>query len=506
MPIRLCNAAMIDIIWSQQHQINEEQLQAGFDFQESRGQHMGVQENQNNKSVTEQQELTTQERRRRAWGLGGDSKLGQKNKIGIHHNRKRRLVVGHPFARVIFLDRWLIKKMLQVAGNPPLSIRLWDDRDATSCADPAAELTIHDRAALLKLIVDPELHFGDLYCSGRVEVSGDLVQFLQVIYANLRQTDKVGFLRRFIIWRGHRRIANSLSKARDNIYHHYDIGNPFYELWLDKQVMQYTCAYFYDPDITLEEAQIAKLHHVCRKLQLQPGDTVVEAGCGWGGLARFMARHYGVNVKAYNISHEQVKFARERAEQEGLSQQVEYVEDDYRNIKGQYDVFVSVGMLEHVGRRDYRVLGDVINRCLKPGGRGLIHTIGRNKAGSMNPWIERRIFPGAYPPTLREMMDIFEPNRFSVLDVENLRLHYAKTLEHWLLRYEQHVDVVEKMMDPAFVRAWRLYLAGSEAAFTIGKLQLFQVVFTHERNNLLPWSRACLYREELPAGGKHEAG
>lgn len=467
---------------------------------------MGTQKDQTNKPITEQQDLSTHERRRQAWGMGDDTQLNQKNKIGIRYNRKRGLVAGHPFARVIGLDRWLVKKMLQVAGNPPLSICLWDGREVNSCAEPEAKLTIHDRAALLKLIIDSELHFGDLYSSGRAEVDGDFVHFLEVVYASIRNSDEAGMLRRFIIWWGHRKIANSLSKARDNIYHHYDIGNPFYEMWLDNEAMQYTCAYFYDPDITLEEAQLAKLHHVCRKLQLKPGDRVVEAGCGWGGLARFMAKHYDVNVTAYNISHEQVMFARERAKQEGLSQQVEYVEDDYRNIEGQYDVFVSVGMLEHVGTRDYRVLGDVINRCLKPDGRALIHAIGRNKAGPMNAWIERRIFPGAYPPTLREMMDIFEPNRFSVLDVENLRLHYAKTLEHWLQRYEQHTDAIEEMMDAAFVRAWRLYLAGSIAAFSIGELQLFQVVFTHANNNLLSWSRACLYREEILAGGKHEAG
>ena len=180
---------------------------------------MGVQESQNNKSVTQQQELTTQQRRHQAWGVGRDAKLNQKNIIGIHRKRKRGLIAGHPFARVIGLDRWLIQKMLQVAGNPPLSISLWDGREVTSCADPAAELTIHDRAALLKLVVDPELHFGDLYSSGRVEVSGDLVRFLEVIYARLRDTDKVGLLRRYIIWWGHRKIANSLSKARDNIYH-----------------------------------------------------------------------------------------------------------------------------------------------------------------------------------------------------------------------------------------------------------------------------------------------
>jgi len=467
---------------------------------------MGVQENQSKKTVSKQQALTIQQRRQKAWGLGSDDHVAVKNRIGIRQHQKHGLVAGHPFARAVGLDRWLIHKMLAYAGNPPLSICLWDGREVTACDEPVAKLTIHDRAALLKLIVDPELHFGDLYSSGRVEVTGDFVRFLQVVYSSMRETDKTSLLRHFIIWWGHRRIANSLSKARDNIYHHYDIGNAFYDMWLDKEVMQYTCAYFYDPNISLEAAQVAKLHHVCRKLQLKPGDTVVEAGCGWGGLARFMAKHYGVKVKAYNISHEQVKHARQKAKGEGLSEQVEYVEDDYRNIEGKFDVFVSVGMLEHVGTRDYKVLGDVINRCLKPDGRALIHSIGRNKAGHMNAWIERRIFPGAYPPTLREMMDIFEPNRFSVLDVENLRLHYSKTLEHWLQRYEQQVDAVTEMMDTAFVRAWRLYLAGSVAAFTIGELQLFQVVFTRANNNLLPWSRAYLYSEEISTGEKHEAG
>jgi cyclopropane-fatty-acyl-phospholipid synthase len=473
---------------------------------ETGGLQMGVQKNQPKETTTNQQELTAQQRRQLAWGLGNDNRGGEKNRIGIRQHQKRGLVAGHPFARVIGPDRWLIHLMLAYAGNPPLSICLWDGREVKACEEPVAKLTIHDRAALLKLIIDPELHFGDLYSSGRVEVTGDFVRFLEVVYSSMRTTGKTGTWRRFIIWWGHRRIANSLSKARDNIYHHYDIGNAFYKMWLDKEVMQYTCAYFYDPNISLEEAQVAKLHHVCRKLQLRPGDTVVEAGCGWGGLARFMAKHYGVYVKAYNISHEQVKYARQIAEDEGLSEQVEYVEDDYRNIDGKFDVFVSVGMLEHVGTRDYKVLGDVVNRCLKPNGRALIHTIGRNKAGPMNAWIERRIFPGAYPPTLREMMDIFEPNRFTVLDVENLRLHYAKTLEHWLQRYEQQVDVVTDMMDMAFVRAWRLYLAGSIAAFTIGELQLFQVMFTRANNNQLPWSRAYLYSEEISPSEKHEAG
>jgi cyclopropane-fatty-acyl-phospholipid synthase len=206
-----------------------------------------------------------------------------------------------------------------------------------------------------------------------------------------------------------------------------------------------------------------------------------------------MAKHYGVKVKAYNISKEQVAYARQCAEEQGLSDRVEYVLDDYRNINGEFDVFVSVGMLEHVGKLDYPVLGEVIDRCLRPEGRGLIHAIGRIRPGPMNAWIERRIFPGAYPPSLKEMMDIFEPRRLSVLDVENLRLHYAKTLEFWLYRFEKHTDEIRAMMDEEFVKAWRLYLAGSIAAFNAGELQLYQVVFARDINNNLPWSRAHLY-------------
>ena len=413
-------------------------------------------------------------------------------------------------ARVTWIDRWLARKMMQVAGNPPISLALWDGVEVTPPIDnPVAKLQYWDRSALLKTIANDELYWGDLYSNGQVEVEGNLTEFVEALYQSTESYGRGGWMRRLFWWLGNRRILNTENKAKENIYHHYDIGNDFYKLWLDKEEMQYTCAYYPDPDITLEQAQVAKLHHVCRKLQLKPGDTVVEAGCGWGGLARFMARNYGVNVKAYNISREQVEFARKAAEAEGLSDQVEYVLDDYRNITGTYDVFVSVGMLEHVGTAHYPELGKVINRVLEPEGRGLIHTIGRNMARPMNAWIERRIFPGAYPPSLREMMDIFEPGGLSVLDVENLRLHYAKTLAEWLRRYEQHIDKITEMMDESFVRAWRLYLAGSEAAFTTGQLQLFQVVFAHTANNELPWSRAHLYSDKasvspLRAGEKHE--
>lgn len=397
------------------------------------------------------------------------------------------------------LDHLTALKLLQNIGQPAIHLVLWDGSVVSTGVDePVATMYFRDRAALYLAVLRPELYWGDLYSEGRVEIDGDLVWLLDAVYRGVYQAGEQGRLNRLNESLGHRKIRNTFRRAADNIHHHYDIGNEFYRLWLDKAAMQYTCAYYPDPAMTLEEAQLAKMSHICRKLQLKPGDRVVEAGCGWGGFALYMAKTYDVNVKAYNISHQQVNYARERAVAEGLSDRVEYVLDDYRNISGEFDVFVSVGMLEHVGTEYYPALGQVINRCLGTGGRGLIHSIGRNRARPMNAWIERRIFPGAYPPSLSEMMGIFETNKFSVLDIENLRLHYALTLKAWLQRFEQNADRVEKMMDGRFVRAWRLYLAGSQAAFSSGQLQLFQLVFARGDDNDLPWSRAHQYHPDEP--------
>ena len=400
-------------------------------------------------------------------------------------------------SKVSWLDRWLTRKMLDTVGNPPVRILLWDGVEASPrCKNPVAEIFYADRNALLKTIVDHERYWGDLYSSGRVEVKGDMTRFLEVMYNSFQNRHKKNYLTELLRRFGNRKIINSPSRARDNIHHHYDIGNAFYQLWLDREHMQYSCAYFPHHNMTLEQAQQAKLEHICRKLQLKPGDRVVEAGCGWGGLSRFMVKHYAVSVTAYNISAEQIHYCRQHADDDDCSSRLEYVQDDYRNIRGQFDVFVSVGMLEHVAKQDYAELGKVIKRCLKPSGRGLLHSIGRITQRPMNPWIERHIFPGAYPPTLSEMMQILEPNQLAVLDVENLRLHYAQTIQTWVQRFEQHKTVISEMMDEQFIRAWSLYLYGSIAAFNVGKLQLFQLVFNHEQHNRLPRSRQFIYQKQ----------
>jgi cyclopropane-fatty-acyl-phospholipid synthase len=399
------------------------------------------------------------------------------------------------FQRPFEIEKRLIRKLMAFLGEPPVNIELWNGTKVWSAGDKSAgTIIIRNRKTLLKLLVHPQLHFGDAYSEGDIEVDGDLSAFLEAIFRSKASASGNGLINRYLSGIINSPRSNSLDGSRDNIHHHYDIGNDFYRLWLDDK-MQYTCAYFSSPSATLEEAQIAKMDHVCKKLRLSPGDTVAEAGCGWGMLALHMARHYGVRVTSYNISHEQILFARQRARAEGLDDRVEYIEDDYRNLSGRFDVFVSVGMLEHVGPDNYQELGRVIQRSLTEDGRGLIHSIGRNRAGLMNPWTERRIFPGAYMPTLREMMEIFESSGFSVVDVENLRLHYAKTLKCWYERFERSGEQIRDMFDQKFIRSWRLYLAGSIASFTAGDLQLFQVVFTNSSNNDLPWSRAHLYTD-----------
>jgi len=396
--------------------------------------------------------------------------------------------------RTLPIDRWLLRTFLRAAGNPPVRCVL-PNGEAVYTGDgaPVGTVRFNDRRALHRFLRQPELAFGEGYTDGAIEIDGDLVEVVAAAYGKPMHplVDRLFFSAR-------RPRANTLAGSRSNIHTHYDLGNDFYRLWLDDRML-YTCAYFPTPEATLEDAQIAKMHHVCRKVALRPGERVVEAGCGWGALAIHMARHYGVTVRAFNISHEQIAYGREQAAREGVDDRVEFIEDDYRNITGTYDCFMSVGMLEHVGPDNYRELGAVIDRSLLPHGRGLIHTIGRTRPARLNAWIEKHIFPGGYPPTLREMMDIFEPYRFSVLDAENLRLHYELTAAHWLRRFEQHRSEVARMFDERFVRAWRLYLAGTTVAFRTSLLQLFQVAFARDRFNGVPWTRAHVYASPASA-------
>jgi len=392
-------------------------------------------------------------------------------------------------------ERWLVRRGLATQGRFPIAAVLWDGTTAQAVpGEPAVRVHLPGRRALARLFLDPAMAVPDAYVDGRVEVDGDLAEVIERAFRADREPPLVA---RALAAAGRLRRRGTPARARENIHTHYDLGNDFYRLWLD-EALAYTCAYFPRPDASLEEAQRAKYDHVARKLVLRPGDRVVEAGCGWGTLALHLAERYGVRVRAFNISREQVAYARAEARRRDLADRVEFVLDDYRTIEGRCDAFVSVGMLEHVGKSHYDALGRVIERVLAPEGRGLIHSIGRARPQPMDPWTERRIFPGAYIPSLREMLTVLEPRDLAVLDVENLRLHYARTLRCWRDRFEARRAEVAARFDERFVRLWRLYLASSEAAFRAGTCHLYQVVFAPAGANAVPWTRRHLYAEEEP--------
>ncbi|HET9361112.1 MAG TPA: cyclopropane-fatty-acyl-phospholipid synthase family protein [Vicinamibacterales bacterium] len=399
---------------------------------------------------------------------------------------------GH--RRVYPPDRWLAAQVQQTIDPAAVRLELWDGSSTyAGSRAPIGDLVVRDRRTLAGLAVNPDLWFGEAYMAGRLEVRGPLEPVVEALS---------GLTSGGPSWRDRVRLAlagaNSLRDSRKNVHHHYDLGNAFYQLWLDRELV-YTCAYFAEPQMSLDDAQIAKLDLVCRKLRLRPGDTVVEAGCGWGALALHMARRYGARVKAFNVSREQLEYARSRASREGLAGQVEFIDDDYRNVSGQFDAFVSVGMLEHVGLKHFHSVADVLRRTIRPdGGRGFLHFIGRDIARPLNAWIARRIFPGAYTPTLAEVTTgILAPAGMSTIDVENLRLHYARTLACWSERFAAAREQVRATYGATFERAWELYLAGSQAAFATSSMQLFQVLFVPSRSAPPALTRADIYE----AGG-----
>jgi len=369
----------------------------------------------------------------------------------------------------------------------PVRLQLWSGEVLTPHPGAVhATIVVRNAKTLAQILLDPVFRLAEAYRTRAITVRGDLVGALEALFRSQAPPPPPAV----------RFKPATVARAEEDANRHYDLGNEFFRLWLDEQ-MVYTCAYVWSPLLTLEQAQLAKLGLVCRKLRLAPGQTVLEAGCGWGALARYMAARYGVEVTACNVSREQIRYARRRARDEGLDGRIQFLEEDFRNVSGRFDVFVSVGMLEHVGLSNYADLGRVIHERLDPRhGRGLLHFIGRNHPRAVDRWTRKRIFPGSYCPTLSEAFSrVLEPWDFSVLDVENLRPHYVRTLAEWRRRFEQAAPRAASQFDESFIRSWRLYLASSQAAFAAGSLQLFQAVFARGCEDDVPWTRRHIYGE-----------
>lgn len=359
---------------------------------------------------------------------------------------------------------------------------------------PDVRVRLADRAVARAIALDPRLGAGEAFMDERLVIErGDVMDLVALLRAN-RPWEGGAKLHRPGPLRGlaRRTVAaadgiNRRVRSRRNVAHHYDIGNDLYRLMLDADHMQYSCAYWPRPDMTLEAAQEAKLAHIAAKLALKPGQQVLDIGCGWGGMAIYLARHADVRVLGVTLSQEQLALARERARAAGVADRVRFELTDYRDLprEGRFDRIVSVGMFEHVGRLQFDAFFRGCAALLAPDGAMLLHTIGRmGSPGRTDAFTRKYIFPGGYIPALSETVAASEKVRLIATDVEALRLHYAFTLRAWYRRVVEQRAAIEAMFDGRFYRMWTFYLAGATAAFESGGMCNYQIQYARNRHAL----------------------
>jgi cyclopropane-fatty-acyl-phospholipid synthase len=358
----------------------------------------------------------------------------------------------------------------------------------TAGAEPPLRLTFRDRGAEWRIAVNPELRLGEAYMDGRIGFeNGTIYDFLELALGDGGTTQPAAWMRALgrlqTAWR-RLRDGNDAKRARRNVAHHYDLDGHLYRLFLDED-LQYSCAYFASPGLSLDEAQQAKKRHLAAKLALQPGQRVLDIGCGWGGLALYLADIADVAVTGVTLSVEQHAAAAQRARSLGLEGQVEFQLKDYRQLTGGFDRIVSVGMFEHVGRRDYGAFFRKCHQLLDDRGVMVLHSIGRfGPPAGVNPWIDRYIFPGHYIPSLSQLMPAIEKSGLLVADIEVLRLHYAETLRAWRERFLARREEAAELYDERFVRMWEFYLAACEMAFRKQDMMVLQLQLVKDQTPL----------------------
>jgi cyclopropane-fatty-acyl-phospholipid synthase len=359
---------------------------------------------------------------------------------------------------------------------------------------PEAHWVFKDPKAMGRILRDYDLELGETYTEGGWHSNpGGLLNLLEVLMLNFGETKEHGLRG----WWAHLykifQLGNRIARSYRNVSHHYDIDEWVYRRFLDTN-MFYSCAYFEKEDQTLEEAQLAKCRLIMKKLLLQPGQRVLDIGCGWGGLAIYLAEHADVMVTGITLSREQLRVAQDEAKRRCLQNKVEFRIQDYREHRGQYDRVVSIGMFEHVGARHFRHFFNQVEALLNPDGIALIHTIGEaNHSSSTNPWIRRHIFPGGYIPSLSEISRTAEKSTLIMTDVEILRIHYARTLSEWLNRFSSHRDEVAERMGETFCRMWEFYLAATSSAFRYWDLIVFHMQLAKHHGSV-PIHRDYMFR------------
>jgi len=360
---------------------------------------------------------------------------------------------------------------------------------------PDVTFRLADATVARDILLAMRLGAGEAYMNGRIVIEhGDIMDLIQLLRSNKpwERSGKFGppsFSRSLMGKLAF--IANSFNRpgsARRNVAHHYDIGNDLYRLMLDQNHMQYSCAYWPRDDMTLEEAQEAKLAHIAAKLALAPGQKVLDIGCGWGGMAIYLARNADVEVLGVTLSQEQLELARERAKAAGVADRAQFELIDYRDLAGQdrkFDRIVSVGMFEHVGRPQFETFFRCCANLMTDDGAMLLHTIGRMSGpGRTEAFIRKYIFPGGYIPALSETLAASQKYRLITTDIETLRVHYGKTVRQWYLRCMANRDKIEAMFDERFFRMWAFYLAGATSVFEYGGMCNYQIQFSRNRYTL----------------------
>jgi cyclopropane-fatty-acyl-phospholipid synthase len=357
------------------------------------------------------------------------------------------------------------------------------------------------------VLLDPELKLGEAYMDGTLIVErGSIADVLAMLFQQPRNApSKWAWLPHLLrYWFRRLQQFNPRSRSRHNVAHHYDLDGRLYSLFLDGD-QQYSCAYFEPTDQSLDDAQLAKKRHLAAKLHLKPDARVLDIGCGWGGLALYLAEIGRAHVTGITLSQEQYRRAQSRALERGLGEDAAFRLIDYRDVEGRFDRIVSVGMFEHVGVGFYDKFFGKCASLLADDGVAVLHTIGRSSPpGITNPWIAKYIFPGGYIPALSEVLPAVERAHLIVSDVEILGLHYAETLKAWRERFLAHRDEVVRIYDQRFVRMWEFYLACSEMAFRAGDMVVFQIQMTKQKG-LIPPTRDYMMREEARLRGL-EAG
>ncbi len=367
-------------------------------------------------------------------------------------------------------------------------------------------IALRGAATLWKIALRPDPCLGEAYVDGRLTIEhGDLRGLLEVCFLNFR-APWVG--RRLSRWnRLNRAVARAMQaaetprRARRHVSRHYDLSNAFYRQFLDND-MQYSCAYFRCQDMTLEQAQQAKKAHIIAKLVLRPGLRILDIGCGWGGLGLTLAAQEGCDVRGISLSESQIMLARERLGETSSAHRATFVLEDYRHTAGHFDRIVSVGMLEHVGLRQFDTYFSHVARLLTEDGVAVIHAIGRmDEPGTTSRWMRQYIFPGGHIPSLSEIVSAAERAGLWITDIEILRLHYADTLRHWQDRFREQRDEVARLFDERFCRMWEFYLAASEMAFRHDGLMVFQLQLG-KRIDSVPRTRDYMIGPQSPAAAQ----